>query len=324
MKKNSRIYIAGHTGLVGSALHEQLSSNGFNNIITQTLDQLDLRNQKAVNTFFAREQPEYIFIAAAKVGGIQANYSFPAEFIYDNLMIEANIIHAAFMYGATKLLFLGSSCIYPRNCPQPIEEKYLLTGTLEETNEPYAIAKITGIKLCQAYFRQYGVHFISCMPTNLYGPRDNFNLETSHVVPALIAKMYQAKINNNPTMTVWGTGAARREFLYVDDLAQALIFLMHYYNENEPINIGTGQDISIKELACTIKDIIGYTGTLHFDATQPDGTPQKLLNVTKLHTLGWKAKTSLIDGLTKTIIWYSEHYNQNNIPHNNSISKLKQ
>lgn len=310
MEKNSRIYIAGHTGLVGSTLYEHLSYNKFTNLIIKTFDELDLRNQKAVNTFFECQRPEYIFIAAAKVGGIKANYTFPAEFIYDNLMIEANLIHGAYLYGAKKLLFLGSSCIYPRNCPQPIKEKYLLTGILEETNESYAIAKIAGLKLCQAYTQQYGTNFISCMPTNLYGPRDNFNVETSHVIPALIAKMYHAKIKNNPSITLWGTGNARREFLYVDDLVSALAFLMQYYNENIHINVGTGQNVTIKKLAHMIQDIVGYNGKIYFDTTKPDGTPQKILNIDKLHKLGWKSKISLEEGLDKTIAWYREYYHQ--------------
>lgn len=307
MKKNARIYLAGHTGLVGSALHQHLTSDGFTNIITRDMSDLDLRNQAAVNNFFANERPEYIFLAAAKVGGIKANYTFPAEFIYDNLMIATNIIHAAYRYGATKLLFLGSSCIYPRNCPQPIREDYLLTGNLEQTNEPYAIAKIAGIKLCQSYMKQYGSNFIACMPTNLYGPRDNFDFETSHVIPALIAKIYHAKATDAPTVSLWGTGAARREFLYVEDLADALVFLMQNYNHITPINIGTGEDITIKELAYLIKDSIGYKGTVHFDTQYPDGTPQKVLDVHKLNSLGWQAKTTLTAGLEKTIAWYLQH-----------------
>lgn len=310
MNKNARIYLAGHMGLVGSALYKKLLSNGFRNILIRTLDELDLRNQQNVHAFFAEERPEYVFIAAAKVGGILANYTYPAEFIYDNLMIEANIIHAAYLYGTTKLLFLGSSCIYPRACPQPIKEEYLLSNILEETNEPYAIAKIAGIKLCQAYYKQYGAQFISCMPTNLYGPRDNFDFESSHVIPALIAKIYHAKINNIKTVTLWGTGTAQREFLYVDDLADALVFLMKNYSKNTPINIGTGKDITIKELACLIKKVIGYDGELFFDTTKPDGTPKKVLDVGKIHALGWKSTTSLIDGLEKTITWYQEHYSK--------------
>lgn len=299
-EKDAKIYVAGHTGLVGTALIKELSSQGYNNIITRTSRQLDLRNQQAVYDFFEQEHPEYIFLIAAKVGGIKANISFPAEFLYDNLLIEANVIHAAYKYGVKKLLFLGSSCIYPRLCPQPMHEEYLLNGPLEPTNEGYAIAKIAGIKLCQSYNKQYGTRFICCIPTNLYGPGDNFNLETAHALPALIAKMHHAKQNRLPSVTIWGTGNARREWLYVDDLAQACLFLMAYYDESKTINIGTNTDISMKNLAYTIKNIVGFEGDLLFDTTQPDGMPQKLLNVDKASHYGWKAQTSLEDGIRKT------------------------
>ncbi len=320
MHKQAKIYIAGHQGLVGSALLIAFKNAGYTNLITRTLNQLDLRNQAAVHSFFNTEQPEYVFLAAAKVGGIKANATYPAEFLYDNVMIEANIIHAAFLYNVKKLLFLGSSCIYPRECPQPITEDMLLTGPLEVTNAPYALAKIMGIKLCESYNKQYGTKFISCMPTNLYGPHDNFDLETSHVIPALIAKIYDAHKEELPAVSIWGTGTALREFLFVEDLAQALIFLMHNYHENSPINIGTGSDLSIKELACLIKKIIGYQGELHFDTTKPDGTPKKLLNIDKLGKLGWHATTRLEVGLTETINWYIEQETKKE--NTDSIQKL--
>lgn len=310
MHKNSKIYVAGHQGLVGSALMTALQKQGFTNIITRSSRELDLRNQEAVNHFFKNERPEYVFLAAAKVGGIHANNIYPAQFLYDNLMIETNVIHASYIHKATKLLFLGSSCIYPRECKQPIQENYLLSGPLEPTNKPYALAKIAGIALCESYNRQYGTNFISCMPTNLYGPRDNFNLETSHVIPALIAKICQAQKENSPFVTVWGTGTALREFLYVDDLADALIFLMQNYTGSSHVNVGTGQDISIKELALLIKKLVGFQGELVFDTTKPDGTPKKVLNVDTLSRLGWHARTSLEEGLIKTIAWYKHltHY----------------
>jgi GDP-L-fucose synthase len=304
MKQNSRIYLAGHQGLVGSALLRKLTQLGFANIITATQDAVDLRNQSAVNAFFADTKPEYVFLAAAKVGGIKANYTFPAEFIYDNLIIEANCIHAAYKHNTKKLLFLGSSCIYPRLCTQPIREEYLLSGPLEPTNEPYAVAKIAGIKLCQAYNAQYGTQFITAMPTNLYGPHDNFNIETAHVIPALIAKIYQAHQENRPSVTLWGTGMARREFLFVDDVADALLFLMHNYSDSQHINVGTGTDTTINELAQLIQKIIGYQGNIYFDATMPDGTPRKVLDTNKINQLGWHASTALVDGLQKTIAWY--------------------
>lgn len=307
MKHKDKIYVAGHTGLVGSALLRALKKHGYTNIITRKITELDLRNQHAVEGFFEQEQPEFVFLAAAKVGGILANFTYPAQFLYDNLMIETNIIHAAHKHNVKKLLFLGSSCIYPRNCPQPICEEYLLTGPLEKTNEPYALAKIAGIKLCQAYNKEYGTKFISCMPTNLYGPGDNFNLETSHVLPALIAKMIFAQNHHDPTVKVWGTGKARREFLYVDDLADACIFLINHYKEDKPINVGVGEDLTISELAQIIQAAVGYKGTLTYDTTKPDGTPQKILNISGLQKLGWKAQTSLKDGIYKTIEWYKNN-----------------
>jgi GDP-L-fucose synthase len=304
MNIGSKIYVAGHTGLVGSALMRSLEKQGFFHCITRSIEELDLRDQKEVYTFFSHEKPEYVFLAAARVGGIKANNEYPASFIYDNLMIQTNVIHAAYQYDVKKLLFLGSSCIYPRLCPQPIKEEYLLTGELEKTNEPYAIAKIAGIKLCEAYNRQYRTCFISCMPTNLYGPYDHFDLESSHVIPALIAKIDQAKEKNKPFIQLWGTGNPRREFLYVDDLADALIFLMRYYNDSIPINVGTGIDITIAELAILIKNIIGYKGEIVFNKNNLDGTPQKLLNIEKISRLGWKATTSLYEGLVRTCEWY--------------------
>lgn len=304
---NTKIYVAGHEGLVGSAVTRELKSQAYNNVIVRTHKELDLRNQFAINLFFEQESPEYVIIAAARVGGIKANSDFPAEFIYDNLMIEANVIHAAHMYNTKKLLFLGSSCIYPRECQQPIREEYLLTAALEQTNEWYAIAKIAGLKLCQAYKRQYGARFISCMPTNLYGINDNFDLNNSHVLPALISKFVTAQETNAPEVVVWGTGNARREFLFVDDLAQAVLFLMNNYEGDEWINVGTGIDCTIKELAFTIADIVGYTGKILFDTTKPDGTPRKLLDVSKINNLGWYAQTSLRVGLQKTIDWYYEN-----------------
>lgn len=308
MNKHAKIYVAGHTGLVGSALVRKLKADGFTHLLCKTIDELDLCDQQAVNAFFSEQRPDYVFLAAARVGGIKANSSFPAQFIYDNLMISANVIHAAYRYGVKKLLFLGSSCIYPRNCPQPICEEYLLTGTLEKTNEPYAIAKIAGINLCQSYNKQYGTDFISCMPTNLYGPGDNFDLETSHVLPALIAKMYDAWSANAEYVTIWGTGKALREFLFVDDLADAAVFLMQHYSSSEPINVGVGRDIAIAEVAHLIKEIVGFKGKLVFDTTKPDGTPRKLLNVDKINSLGWQAQVSLEEGITRTLEWYKNYY----------------
>jgi len=309
MVKNEKIYIAGHTGLVGSALIRELTAQGYTNFITRTQKELDLRDQQKVNLFFKQEKPDYVFLAAAKVGGIRANELYPAEFIYDNLAIEINTIHAAYTHGVKKLLFLGSSCIYPRDCKQPIKEEYLLSGPLEQTNEWYALAKIAGLKLCKAYHKQYGARFISCMPTNLYGIHDTFHPTNSHVIPALIQKIYQAHITNQSEVTLWGTGTAQRDFLYVDDLAKGVIFLMNTYEEDIPINIGTGHDISIKELAQLIKNSIGYKGAVIFDQHTSDGTPRKVLSVEKINKLGWYAKISLSDGLTKTITWYIKQQN---------------
>jgi GDP-L-fucose synthase len=308
MDTQSKIYVAGSRGLVGSALVRTLQNQGYHNLVLRSSQELDLRNQAAVERFFAGEKPEYVFLAAAKVGGIQANNTYRAEFLYDNLMIEANIIHSAYQHGVQKLLFLGSSCIYPKLCPQPMKEDYLLTGFLEPTNEPYAIAKIAGLKLCENYCRQYGVSFISAMPTNLYGINDNFNLANSHVLPALMRKFHEAKINGDPTVTVWGTGTPLREFLYVDDLADALVFLMNTYNDIEFVNVGTGQEVSIKELALTLKAVVGYEGDLMFDATKPDGTPRKLLDVSRLNAAGWQAKTDLKTGIEQTYAWFLGNY----------------
>lgn len=299
MDKQSKIYIAGHRGMVGSAIVRRLQSEGYSNIITRSSKELDLRNQQQVNDFFAAAKPDYVFLAAAKVGGIVANNTYRAEFIYDNLMIEANIIHAAYVTAVKKLLFLGSSCIYPKLAPQPLKEEYLLQGYLEETNQPYAIAKITGIELCDAYRAQYGCHFISAMPTNLYGPNDNYDLEKSHVLPALLRKFITAKRKNESAVTLWGTGAPKREFLHVDDLADACLFLMEQYDEKGLVNIGWGNDVTILELAEIIKQIVGYDGALKFDTTKPDGTPRKLMDVTKLNRLGWKASISLEEGIKK-------------------------
>lgn len=297
MDKQDKIFIAGHRGLVGSAIHRHLIKDGYENIITKTSSELDLRNQTAVNDFFKTHQPTYIFLAAAKVGGIQANNTFRADFLYDNIMIASNVIHAAHTHQAKKLMFLGSSCIYPKLAPQPLKEEYLLTGLLEQTNEPYAIAKIAGIKLCEAYRDQYGCNFISVMPTNLYGIGDNYDLNHSHVLPALIRKFHEAKISNAKNVTIWGTGQPKREFLYADDMADACIFLMQTYNDKNIINIGTGEDITIMDLAKTIQSIVGFEGDLVFDETKPDGTPRKLLDVSKIHALGWHHTTTLKDGI---------------------------
>jgi len=297
MDKQDKIFIAGHRGLVGSAIHRHLIKDGYENIITKTSSELDLRNQTAVNDFFKTHQPTYIFLAAAKVGGIQANNTFRADFLYDNIMIASNVIHAAHTHQAKKLMFLGSSCIYPKLAPQPLKEEYLLTGLLEQTNEPYAIAKIAGIKLCEAYRDQYGCNFISVMPTNLYGIGDNYDLNHSHVLPALIRKFHEAKISNAKNVTIWGTGQPKREFLYADDMADACIFLMQTYNNKNIINIGTGEDITIMDLAKTIQSIVGFEGDLVFDETKPDGTPRKLMDVSKLHALGWHHTTTLKNGI---------------------------
>lgn len=301
MEQTAKIYIAGHRGMVGSGLERKLRKEGYNNIVTRTSSELDLRNQQAVNNFFDKEKPEYVILAAAKVGGIQANNTYRAEFIYDNLMIEANIIHAAYLNMATKLLFLGSSCIYPKMAPQPLKEEYLLSGYLEPTNQPYAIAKIAGIEMCDSYRAQYGCNFISAMPTNLYGTNDNYHPENSHVLPALIRRIVFAKKNNEPTVTIWGTGTPRREFLHVDDLAEACYFLLKNYNEKGLVNIGCGNDVSIKELAELIVVEVGYKGQLVFDTTKPDGTPRKLMDINKIKSIGWHQKISLIEGLKQTI-----------------------
>ena len=299
MDKKDKIYIAGHRGMVGSAIHRRLKKEGFENFVFRTSDELDLRDQQAVADFFAKEKPAYVFLAAAKVGGILANNTYRAEFLYDNLMIQSNVIENSYRQGVKKLLFLGSSCIYPTLAPQPLKEDYLLTGLLEHTNEPYAIAKIAGIKMCDAYRSQYGCNFISVMPTNLYGPNDNYDLNTSHVLPALIRKFHEAKIQDQPEVIVWGSGTPRREFLHADDMADACVFLMKNYNEEGLINIGVGEDLSIKELAEMIKEITGYNGEIVFDKSRPDGTPRKLMDVTKLSTLGWKASIRLSDGIRK-------------------------
>ena len=307
MNTHSKIYIPGHRGMAGSAIHQNLEARGYHNIITRTHSELDLTNQQAVNNFFEEMRPEYVFLAAAKVGGILANSTYPAEFIYDNLMIEANVIHAAYTTGVKKLLFLGSSCIYPGLAPQPLKEEYLLTGELEVTNEAYAVAKIAGIRMCKHYNQQYGTNFISVMPTNLYGPGDNYDLETSHVMAALIRKFHEAKLNNAPQVVVWGTGAPRREFLYVDDMADACVYLMENYaaaDIGEFVNIGVGEDVSIRELAELIGEIVGYGGEIVYDTTKPDGTPQKLLDVSRLRELGWEAKISIRDGIEQAYGWY--------------------
>jgi GDP-L-fucose synthase len=301
MDQASKIYIAGHRGMVGSGLERKLRKEGYNNIVTRISSELDLRNQQAVNDFFEKEKPAYVILAAAKVGGIHANNTYRAEFIYDNLMIEANIIHAAYLNRVTKLLFLGSSCIYPKMAPQPLKEEYLLSGYLESTNQPYAIAKIAGIEMCDSYRAQYGCNFISAMPTNLYGTNDNYHPENSHVLPALIRRIVLAKKNNEPTVTVWGTGTPRREFLHVDDLADACYFLLQNYNENGLVNIGCGTDVSIKELAELIASEVGYEGDFIFDTTNPDGTPRKLMDINKIKSIGWYPKISLIEGLKYTI-----------------------
>src|SRR5690606_23809794 len=297
MEKEAKIYIAGHRGMVGSAIHRKLTALGYGNLVLRTSDELDLRNQQAVADFFAAEQPDYVFLAAAKVGGILANNTLRADFLYENLAIQNNVIHQAHVQGVKKLLFLGSSCIYPKLAPQPIKEEYLLTGLLEPTNEPYAIAKIAGIKLCEAYHDQYGRNFIAVMPTNLYGYRDNYHPEHSHVLPALLRRLHEAKATNQPTVTVWGTGSPKREFLFADDLADACVFLMANYNEPQLINIGKGEDLSMKVLAYLIKSIVGYEGELVYDTSKPDGTPRKMMDVSKLLALGWHHTTALEAGI---------------------------
>lgn len=300
MKKDSKIYVAGHKGMVGSAIMRKLEELDYNNVITIPKSELDLTNAESVYRFFRDEEPEYVFLAAAKVGGILANNDFKADFIYDNLMIQSNIIKNSQKFGVKKLLFLGSSCIYPKMSPQPIKEEYLLTGELEPTNDAYAIAKIAGIKMCQSFNQQYGTNFISVMPTNLFGPGDNYDLQTSHVLPALIRKFHEAKIGGKSEVVIWGSGKPMREFLYVDDLAEACLYLMNNYNDTEIVNIGTGEDISINDLSFLIKEIVGFSGKIVYDSSKPDGTHRKLLDVSKLNKLGWKHKTSLFDGITKT------------------------
>lgn len=300
MKKDSLIFVAGHNGMVGSAIVRNLNKNGYTNILVKSRDELDLLNQSDVLAFFEKNKPEFVFLAAAKVGGIIGNKTYPAQFIYENLVIETNIIHASHVHNVTKLVFLGSSCIYPKLAKQPIVESELLSGYLEPTNEYYAIAKIAGIKLCEAYRKQYAKNFISLMPTNLYGPGDNYHLENSHVIPAMIRKFHEAKESNAPTVTIWGTGSPMREFLHVDDLADASVYLMEKYNDVEHVNVGTGEDVTIKQLAETIQKVVGFNGKIVFDTTKPDGTPRKLLNVSKLHGLGWKHSIGLMEGLENT------------------------
>ena len=308
MNLDAKIYVAGHRGLVGSAIVRNLEDKGYTNIIYRTHKELDLTNQEAVRTFFEKEKPEYVFLAAAKVGGIHANNTYPADFIYDNLMIQNNVIKAAHDFKVKKLLFLGRTCIYPKMAPQPIKEEYLLTGALEETNEAYAVAKIAGLEMCKFFKRQYGDNFISCMPTNLYGPNDNFDLKNSHVLPALIRKFHEAKVNNSDVVEVWGTGTPLREFLYVDDMADACVFLMENYDGEQHVNIGTGEEVSIRALAETVKQVVGFDGELVFNTHMPDGTPRKLTTVDKLHGLGWKHKVSLNEGIKLSYNWFLENY----------------
>jgi GDP-L-fucose synthase len=308
MQKTDKIYIAGHRGMVGSAILRKLQKEGFNNFLLRTSSELDLRNQQEVNDFFAQEKPEYVFLAAAKVGGIMANNMYRGMFLYENIMIQSNVIHAAHINSVKKLMFLGSSCIYPKLAPQPLKEEYLLTGLLEETNEPYAIAKIAGIKMCDSYRSQYGSNFISVMPTNLYGPNDNYDLEKSHVLPALIRKFHEAKEENKPNVSLWGSGKPRREFLHSDDLADACFFLMQNYDEPGLVNVGTGEDLEIRELALLVKDIVGYEGEMVLDSTKPDGTPRKLMDVSKLTKAGWKAKIGLREGIESVYKEFASKY----------------
>ncbi len=308
MEPASRIYVAGHRGLVGSALLRRLRRAGFTNLIVRTRSELDLTDQAAVERFFQIERPDYVFLAAARVGGIHANRTYPAEFIYENLAIQTNVIHAAWRHGVRKLLFLGSSCIYPKHAPQPIREEYLLSGPLEPTNQPYAVAKIAGLEMCRAYRRQYGFNAISLMPTNLYGPGDNFDLETSHVLPAMIRKFHEAKLAASPKVVLWGTGTPRRELLHVDDLADAALFLMERYDGEDPINVGTGEDLSIRELAELVRAVVGFPGEIVFDPSMPDGTPRKLLDVSRLHALGWRHRISLREGIELTYRWFCERW----------------
>ena len=307
MSEGSRIFVAGHRGLVGSAVVRRLQSAGHHGLLTATREQLDLRDQAAVNYWFRANRPEYVFLVAGTVGGILANSTRPAEFIYDNMMIHATVVHAAQVFGVTKLLYLGSSCIYPRDCAQPMTESQLLTGPLEPSNEPYAVAKIAGIKLCQAYRRQYGCNFISAMPTNLYGPHDNFDLTSSHVLPALMRKFHDARMEGRSAVEIWGTGTPRREFLHVDDLADACLFLMDQYDEEPHVNVGTGEDLTIHELAMLVRDIVHPSATIGFDTSKPDGTPRKLLDVSRLHRLGWRHRIELREGIELTYRWFLEH-----------------
>ena len=313
--KNKKIYLAGHTGMVGSAIYRELLSLGYKNIITKDLIELDLRSQSAVEKFLATTKPEVLIIAAAKVGGILANNTYRAEFLYDNLMIEANLVHSSYLNKVEKVVFLGSSCIYPKLAPQPLKEEYLLTDTLEFTNEPYAIAKIAGIKLCESYYRQYECNYISAMPTNLYGPNDNFNLETSHVLPAMIRKFHEAKVQGKDSVIIWGTGKPLREFMYVEDLANAIVFMMEniqakdlYEKGITHLNVGSGKDITIADLAKLISEIIGFEGKIEYDSSKPDGTPRKLMDVTRINSLGWQFKTELSDGIAKTYEWFLEKH----------------
>ena len=307
MDKTSKIYVAGHRGMVGSAIVRKLQAEGYTSLILKTHSELDLTNQAQVLAFFEAEKPDYVFLAAAKVGGIMANNTYRAQFIYENLAIQSNVIHSAYLTGVKKLLFLGSSCIYPKNCPQPIKEEYLLTGVLEPTNEPYAIAKIAGIKLCQAYNDQYATRFISAMPTNLYGPNDNYDLQKSHVLPALIRKFHEAKLANAPHVEIWGTGTPRREFLHVDDFATACLHLIQTYEENIPVNVGCGEDVAISELAALIKDIVGYSGEIQYDRSKPDGTLRKLLDVSLINSLGWTSSIPLDEGVAATYELFSRN-----------------
>ena len=308
MKSNSRIYVAGHRGLVGSAIIRSLKQRGFENLITRTHAELELMDAVAVKDFFEQAKPEYVFLAAAKVGGIHANSTYPADFMRENLIVQTNVIHESWRQGVVKLLFLGSSCIYPKLCPQPIKEEYLLSGELEKTNDAYALAKIVGLKTCQSYNQQHGTHFISAMPTNLYGVNDNFHPENSHVLPALIRRFHEAKLANVESISIWGTGTSRREFLHSSDLADAVLFLMENYDDSEIVNVGCGKDQTIKELAETIQEVVGYTGHLKFDSTRPDGTPQKILDISKINSLGWKPTISLREGLKQVYQWYTEQY----------------
>ena len=313
MEKSSKIYVAGSRGLVGSAILRNLQKNGYHNVVVRSHQELDLRCQDSVNQFFELEKPEYVFLAAAKVGGIWANNNYPAEFIYDNLMISANVIHAAYQHNVKKLLFLGSSCIYPKMAEQPMKEECLLTGTLETTNEAYALAKISGMQMCKYYRRQYGCDFISAMPTNLYGINDNFDLNSSHVLPAMIRKFYEAKIQNKPEVILWGAGRVLREFLYVDDLADALLCLMNNYSDESHVNVGTGEELSIHDLALIVKKVVGYQGNIVYDSSKPDGTPRKLLDVSRLHKSGWHHNVSLQEGIETVYNWYCNQRNNETI-----------